>query len=58
MNEFHRLAAEREAVEALQSILTRGVAISVSPKIPVIDLTTSSVTVNPVSTKSGAVHRA
>jgi hypothetical protein len=33
------------------------VAISVFPKIPVIDLITQSVTINSVSTKSGAVHR-
>ena len=43
------------AVEALGSILRRGAAISVSPKIPV-SRRTQPVTINPVSTKSGAVQ--
>ena len=56
MSEFHGVDADGEDRRGSTIDSEEGVAISVSPKIPVIDLTTPSVTINLVSTKSRAVH--
>jgi hypothetical protein len=56
MSEFHGLDADREGRRGSTIDSEEGVAISVFPHIPVIDLITRSVTINSVSTKSGAVQ--